>query len=148
MIQTIYNGAVTTLFKLKSCCDFHFSLSFHAILSFICFQGFQVFKGFQVSSHFFENICCISSNDLPFVSGTQKWKKMLEVMAMAPRSQYVASCPMRCRRVGNTLVTVNRAAAPRLVIIPDSTCIINRDADDLLAKLYNHEGEGPYYNII
>ena len=123
MIQTIYNGAATTLFKLKSCCDFHVSLSF---------QGFQVFKGyqgFQVSSHFFENICCISSNDLPFVSGTQKWKKRLEVMAMAPRSQYVASCPMRSSRVGNTLVTVNRAPAPRLVIIPDSTCIVNSAAD-------------------
>ena len=72
---------------------------------------------------------------MPFVSGTQKWKKMLEVMAIAPRSQYVASWPMRCRRVGNTLVTVNRAPAPRLVMIPDSTCIIIRAADDLLAKL-------------
>ena len=142
MIQTIYNGAVTTLFKLKSCCDLHFSQSFRAILSFICFQGFQVFKGFQVSSHFFENICCISSNDLPFVSGTQKWKKMLEVMAMAPRSQYVASCPMRSSVVGNTLVTVNRAAAPRLVMIPDSTCIISSAAEDPSVKLYNH-GEGP-----
>ena len=138
MIQTIYNGAVTTLFKLKSCCDFHFSLSFRAILSFICFQGFQVFKGFQVSFHFFENICCISSNDLPFVSGTQKWKKRLEVMAIAPRSQYVASWPMRSRREGNTLVTVNRAPAPRLVTIPDSTCIINSMAEDPSVKLYNH----------
>ena len=73
---------------------------------------------------------------MPFVSGTQKWKKMLEVMAMAPRSQYVASCPMRCSRVGNTLVTVNRAAAPRLVMIPDSTCTINRAAEDPLVSQF------------